>query len=74
MCSSPFTDVGQIWQETVDPRSMLTRQISFESIYCITFQERKSAILTFVGPCTQPLLPMRAKFGVLESRCGYRGT
>jgi len=40
----PFTDQGQIWQQTVNPRSMqrlswvyavgtLTRQISFESVY-----------------------------------------
>ena len=29
-----LTDLGQIWQETVDLRSTLTCQISFESVYC----------------------------------------
>jgi len=41
----PFTDLGQISQETVDPESTLTRLISFESVSCVTFQGRKTAIL-----------------------------
>jgi len=52
-----LTDLGQIWQETVDLRSTLTCQISFESVYCVTFQEQKTAIMGkfwhLVGFCTQ---------------------
>jgi len=33
LCRSPFTNQGQIWQETENLRPMLTHQISFESIY-----------------------------------------
>jgi len=38
----PVTDLGQIWQETEDPRprSTLTHQISFESVDSVTFQVR----------------------------------
>jgi len=36
--SEPF------WQETVYPPSMLTRQISFESVCYITFQGRETPI------------------------------
>jgi len=51
----PLYQSGPMWQETVDPRSTLTRltrQISFESVYCVTFQGRKTnlgKILTFEG-------------------------
>jgi len=59
---------GQIWQEIVDPWSTLTCQISSESVYCGTFQGRKTAIFGkfwhVEGCCTHPPLPMRAKFGM----------
>jgi len=45
----------------------LTRQISFESVYCVTFQRKKThnfwQMLTLEGLlyCTQPPLPIRTK-------------
>jgi len=61
-----FTDLSQIWQEIVDPQSMLTCQISSESICCVTFRGWKTAILAKVwhlgGSCTQPLYYLHAKF------------
>jgi len=65
--------LGQIWQETVDPRStLIRRQISFESfhgIHCVTSQEQKTAILGIFSnlgtPIPSPPL-MWAKFGMLE--------
>jgi len=46
----PFTDLGQIWQETVDPWSTLTRQISSGSVYCATFQGQKPQTDTSLLP------------------------
>jgi len=45
-CPSPLPIQGKFYrkQQTADPRSMLTFQISFESVCCITFQGRKTAI------------------------------
>jgi len=40
----PLYNASQILQETADPWSTLTCQISFESVYCVTLQERKTAI------------------------------
>jgi len=34
-CQSPFTDLGQIRRETVDPPPRLTCQISSEFFYCV---------------------------------------
>jgi len=34
---SPFTDEGQIWCVTADPRSVLTRQIVSECVHCVGF-------------------------------------
>jgi len=52
------------------PWSMLTCQISFESVYCYTFQGRKTTILRKIwhleSSCSQPPFPMRAKSGMLE--------
>ena len=68
---SPFNNPDQIWQQTVGPWSTLTRQISFEFVFCVTFQGQKrnfGQILTFGGSCAQPPLPIRAKFCVLISK------
>jgi len=49
---------------------MLTCQLSFEFVYCVTFRRGKATILNkcwyFGGFCTQPPLPMRTKLGMLE--------
>jgi len=59
---------AQIWQETVYPRSMFTRWISLESIYSMTFQGRKTAILV---RCWYSL-PVRAnQFGLLTCQISY---
>jgi len=73
LVSNPSTKPGQIWQQTVDPQSTLTRQISFESVYCVTFHEQKNNFgqnLSFGVSYTQPPLPIMAKFGVLEQTHG----
>ena len=75
---SPFTDEGQIWCASgiklADPRSTLTSQISSECVRCVGFRWPKTTILGKFGHfgscCTDPLLPMRAKFGVLEQTQG----
>jgi len=58
-CPSPFTDSGQIRQETVDPWSMLTR-------HCITFQGQKKCnfglLLIFEGLLYPANLPIRPNF------------
>jgi len=58
LCPSPFTNLSQIWQQTVDPQFTLTGQISFESIYCVTFKGQKThslgQILTFGAPVSTP--------------------
>ena len=55
----PFINPDQIWQKTVDAWPMLTCQISFESIYCVTFLGWKTTISGqrwhLEGSCTQPL-------------------
>ena len=54
----PLYQSGPIWQQTVDPISTLTRQISFESVYCVTFQGQKrivGQILTLGAPVPSPL-------------------
>ena len=74
----PFTDEGQIWRARADPRSTLTDQISSEYVHCVGFRWPKKCqkpqfwanFDTFEGSCTDPLLPMRAKFGVLEQTKG----
>ena len=53
----------------------LTHQMSFESVYCVTFQGQKtqfSAKFDIWGSCTQPPLLMKAKFDVLEQTYGLR--
>jgi len=50
LCSSPSTDPGQIWPETVDPWSTFTGQIPFELVYCVTFHGKNRnlrQLLTF---------------------------
>ena len=57
----PLYQSGPIWQQTVYPRSTLTRQISFESVYCVTFQGQKRVvghILTLGAPVPSPLTDM----------------
>ena len=68
LCPSPITNPGQICQQAVDPRSTRIRQISFESVYCVTFQGQKTQqfkenfdIWGTPVRCTDPLLPMTAK-------------
>jgi len=55
---TPFTDLGLIWQETVDSQFMLNCQISYESIYCHLPWMKKSAIfgqcLHLGDSCAQP--------------------
>ena len=41
----PFTDEGQIWWVGADPRSTLTRQISYECVHCVGFRWPKTTIL-----------------------------
>jgi len=57
-----------------DPISTLTRQISSECVHCVGFQWAKTASLGkfwhFGRSCTDPLIPMRVKFGVLEQTKG----
>jgi len=43
LCPFPFTDPGQFFPEIIDLRFTLTRQISFEPVYCVTFRGRKTA-------------------------------
>ena len=38
---TPFTDKGQIWHATADPRYTLTCQISSRSVYSVAFWRRK---------------------------------
>ena len=69
LCPFPFTNPGQIRPETVDPWPTLTRQISLELVYCVTFHGRKIVILGKLWhlrhSCTQTPLLIRAKSGVL---------
>jgi len=62
---TPFTDLGKIWQETVDLWSTLTHHISFESIPGIKShnfgQFFKFGELLYQAPPW-----MMAKFGMLE--------
>ena len=57
-------------QPTLAGKSRPIHQISCESIYCVTFQGRKTATLGkcwhLEGFCTQPPLPTRAEFGMLD--------
>ena len=66
----PFTGKAHIWCPEADRTSTLTCQISSESVHCIGFQCPKTTILgkfwLLGGSCTDPLLPMRAKSGVLQ--------
>jgi len=61
---------GQIWCATADPMCTLTGQISSECVHCVGFRWPKPQFWSnfdiFVCSCTDPVLPMRAKFGVLE--------
>ena len=68
----PFTDEGQIWCATAGPRSTLTCQISSECVHCVSFRWPQfwANFDIFGGSCTHPLLPMRAKFGLLEQTEG----
>jgi len=62
---TPFTDEGQIWCATADPRSTLTCKISSECVHCVGFWWPKKhnfgKLWLFGGSCTELLLPMRAK-------------
>jgi len=66
----PFTDKNQIRCAETDPTSTLMCQISSENVYCVGFQWSKTTILGkfwhLRGSCTDPLLPMKVKFGVLK--------
>ena len=70
----PFSNEGQIWCATAEAMSTLTGQISSECVHCVGFRWPKTTILSkfwqFGGSCTDPLSPMRAKFGVLEQTQG----
>jgi len=48
------------------PRSILTCQISFESVYCVTFTIENLQFWHLGGSCIQPLLLMTAKFNMLK--------
>jgi len=48
-----FTDVGQMWQKTVDPWSTLTRQISFECVIVLSSRDNKPQYL--MVPVPSPL-------------------
>jgi len=56
------------------PKIYNTRQISSECVQCVGFWWPKTTILakilTFGGSCTDRLLPMMAKFGVLKQTQG----
>jgi len=69
LCRPPFTDERQIWCATAGRRSTLIRQISSECVHCVGFRWPKTTNLGkfwhFGGSCTDPLLPMRVKCGVL---------
>jgi len=56
LCPYPCTNPVQIWQETTDPWSTLTCQISFESVCCVAFQGQKTILGKFNigGSYTQP--------------------
>jgi len=62
-----YTDQGQMSCARAGP-------ISSECVHCVAFRWPKTTILAkFVecgGFCTDPLSPMRAKFGVLEQTQG----
>ena len=66
----PFTDKGQIWCTEADRTSTLTCQISSKNVHCVGFQWPKTTILgkfeLLGGSCTDPLLTMKVKFGVLK--------
>ena len=70
----PFTNECQIWCATADPRPTLTGQISSECVHCVGFRWPKNhnvgQFLIVGDSCTDPLLPMRAKFGMLEQTQG----
>ena len=56
-------------EEGTEGGRTLTRQISSEFVHMPASGGQNhnfGQILTFGGSCTNPLLPMRAKFGVLE--------
>ena len=46
---TPFTDEGQIWCATTDPRYTLTCQISSRSVYSVALCSRKTQFLPFFG-------------------------
>jgi len=72
-----FTDDGQIWCVEADTRSILTRQISSECVIIVSASGGQNpqfwANFDILGDsCTDSLLPMRAKFGVLYQTHGLR--
>ena len=44
LVSTHFTDEGQIWRAIADPRSTLTCQISYRSVYSVALWRRKPPI------------------------------
>ena len=66
----PFTDKAQIWCPDADRTSTFMCQISSENVHCFVFQWPKTTILgkfwIFGGSCTDPLLTIKVKFGVLK--------
>ena len=64
----PFTDEGQFWCARAESRSTLTGRISYECVHCVGFRWPKKQFWAnfdiFGSSCTDPVLPMRAKFGV----------
>jgi len=71
---TPFTDQGQICCATADLRSTFKGQISSECVLCVCFRWPKTQFWAnfdiLGGSCTDPILPMRAKFALLEQTQG----
>jgi len=64
----PFTDQGQIWCARADPRSIHLQAKCHLNLFIVSASDdQKPQFLAnfdvFGGSCTDPPLPMRAKFG-----------
>jgi len=74
MYRPPSTDEGQIWCVGTDPRSTLTAKFHLNVFIVSASGGQKPQFWTnfdiFGVSCIDPLLPMRAKFGVLDQTHG----
>ena len=71
----PFTDEDQIWCARADPRSIHLQAKFHLNVFIVSASgghkpQFWANFVIFGGSCTDPLLPMKAKFGVREQTQG----